>query len=89
MKKISSKMKTTTIDPNRIRVRDPLMLRLINGATKSGAHKTREPEELPWTCRQCSHEYAGKDAGDGFCSDTCMKQYDAELTNQGEDDGTT
>lgn len=32
------------VDPNKLKVRDPLMVRLINGATKGGPQRDRKKE---------------------------------------------
>lgn len=40
-----------TIDPNTIRVRDSLMVELINGATKSGVHTDKRKESNKYSCR--------------------------------------
>jgi hypothetical protein len=37
-------VKTERIDPNQLKVRDPLILALINGATKAGVQKDRKKE---------------------------------------------
>jgi hypothetical protein len=40
------------IDPNKVKTRDPLMVAIINGATKSGTHKDRRKEANRKRCRQ-------------------------------------
>lgn len=46
-------MKTpTTIDPNRLKVRDPLMVRIINGITKAGVQVDRKKEQNRRACRK-------------------------------------
>lgn len=40
------------IDPNEIRVRDELLMRLINGATKSGVHCDRKKHNSKNECRK-------------------------------------
>lgn len=74
----------TKINPNKLKGRDPLMVRLINGATKSGFHKQDRREEKEFVCRECFGEYRGADAGDGFCSDQCSRDYDRGLTGAEE-----
>lgn len=44
--------KPKTINPNRLKVRDPLMVKLINGHTKAGVQKDRRKEENKTTCRE-------------------------------------
>lgn len=41
----------TTIDPNALRTRDYALVALINGATKSGAHRDRRHEANRKACR--------------------------------------
>jgi hypothetical protein len=46
-------MKTpAAIDPNRIKVRDALMVALINGVTKSGVQKDQKKERNRRECRR-------------------------------------
>jgi major membrane immunogen (membrane-anchored lipoprotein) len=40
------------INPNKIKVRDPLMVRLITGATKSGKHLDRKRQANKHACRR-------------------------------------
>lgn len=40
-----------TIDPNKIKTSDPLILALIAGATKSGAHRNRKKDADRKACR--------------------------------------
>ncbi len=40
------------IDPNKVKTRDPLMVAIINGATKSGTHKDRRRERNRNECRR-------------------------------------
>lgn len=40
-----------TIDPNLLKTRDQLMVRLIQGATKSGVQKDRKKEASRRACR--------------------------------------
>lgn len=44
--------KPKKIDPNQVKVRDHLMVRLIQGATKGGAHKDRKKETSRKECRK-------------------------------------
>lgn len=80
-----------TINPNRIKTRDPLMLRLIQGATKAGvtknerreADKYRCRESVGEVCRQCfcpEEEFIPTSFPDGFCSDTCKEKYEDEVS---------
>jgi len=43
-----------SIDPNRIVTRDDLVVRLINGATKSGIHVDRKKKQNKEKCRKAS-----------------------------------
>lgn len=45
------KGKKVTIDPNEIRVRDELLMALINGATKGGVQKDKKKESSKKKCR--------------------------------------
>lgn len=45
-----------TISHHDIKTRDPLMVRLINGATKSGVHKDRKKERSRRSCRDWKKE---------------------------------
>jgi hypothetical protein len=45
-------METQTIDPNRIPVRDYLLLALINGATKATIHRDKRREASKKACRR-------------------------------------
>ena len=40
------------IDPNKVKTRDPLMVKIINGATKGGVQKDRRKEENKSACRR-------------------------------------
>jgi hypothetical protein len=42
----------TKIDPNKLKTRDHLMVRLINGATKAGVQKDRRKEASKRACRK-------------------------------------
>jgi hypothetical protein len=50
--------KPQRINPNTIRVRDLALVRLINGATKGGAHVDRRREQARRACRKriCSDD---------------------------------
>ena len=48
---MSKKEKKVTIDPNEIRVRDELLMALINGATKGGVQKDKKKEDSKKKCR--------------------------------------
>lgn len=50
--------KSITIDPNEIKVRDSLMVALINGATKGGVQQDRRREASRKACRG---RYKGED----------------------------
>jgi hypothetical protein len=52
MKKPKKKPKCPKIDPNQIKTRDELMVRLINGATKSGPQEDRRKEASKNACRE-------------------------------------
>ncbi len=39
------------LNPNTIRARDYLLVALIKGATKAGAHQDRRKEASRWACR--------------------------------------
>ena len=45
-------MSGTRRRPKRIRVRDPLMVRVINGATKAGVHVDRRKQQSKEACRK-------------------------------------
>lgn len=74
----------------RIKTRDHLMVKVINGATKSGVHldkkkeanklKAREKIQSTGNCLQCSFPlYPDSSeqslAEEGFCSFTCMEYF--------------
>jgi hypothetical protein len=40
------------IDPNKLKVRDPLMVKIINGATKAGVQKDQKKEAAKKACRK-------------------------------------
>lgn len=40
------------IDPNEIKTRDPLMVSIINGATKGGIQKDKKKEDDKKKCRE-------------------------------------
>jgi hypothetical protein len=40
------------IDPNKLKTRDHLMVLVINGATKGGAHKDQKKEQDRKACRK-------------------------------------
>ena len=44
--------KMFSIDPNAIKVRDPLMLLLIGGATKAATHTDRKKQDNKMKCRR-------------------------------------
>jgi len=46
----------TVIDPNKIKVRDRLLTRLILGATKGGPQQDRRKEANKKACRTKTHE---------------------------------
>ena len=48
------------IDPNEIRIRDELLMRLINGATKSGTHKDRKKHDNKNECRNWKKNNKGE-----------------------------
>ncbi len=87
------KKKTPTkIDPNALKTRDPLIQKLIGGATKAGVQKDKKKEASKTACRddvervcmQCNNllsEGVYTDTPDGFCSDYCMEAYNNELTD--------
>jgi hypothetical protein len=50
-------------------------VRAAVAALRTGDHLV----EAKSTCRQCFEEYPKSKADDGFCSDSCAKQYDREL----------
>lgn len=64
---------------SRIKTRDPLMVRLINGVTKGGAHKDRKKEEdknaarssvdLAAVCPECGIELLDNELVFGLCTD--------------------
>ena len=41
-----------TIDPNEIKVRDPLMVQIINGITKAGYHENKKKRASKYACRK-------------------------------------
>jgi hypothetical protein len=41
-----------TIDPNEIRVRDQLMVQIINGVTKAGYHENKKKRASKYACRK-------------------------------------
>jgi hypothetical protein len=43
-------------------------------------------EEEPLTCRGCYGDYYTQEIDDGFCSDTCMKQFDKEYGGEAEEE---
>lgn len=43
------------IDPNKVKTRDHLMVRVINGATKAGVQKDRRKETDRRSCRDWRH----------------------------------
>lgn len=45
-------MKKTAINPNDVKTRDWALVRLINGATKGGAHKDRKKDANKRECRK-------------------------------------
>lgn len=47
-----AKASKDTIDPRTIRTRDPLMVAVINGATKAGVHRDRRKDENRRACRK-------------------------------------
>ena len=44
-------LRVTRIDPNRVKTRDPLMVRLIQGATKAGVQTDRRKAQNKAACR--------------------------------------
>lgn len=46
----------TKIDPNKIKVRDQLLLKIINGATKAGVEKDQKKEASKQACRKVNEE---------------------------------
>ncbi len=58
--------------------RDALMVKLINGATKSGAHKDHKKEEdrlaaredvdISQLCKVCREEFEDKSVTEGICA---------------------
>lgn len=46
-----------TINPNKIKVRDPLMVAIIKGATKSGKHIDRKRQANKHACRKNNRLY--------------------------------
>lgn len=50
-----------------------------------GQNPTRIPK-TPDICQQCFQEYTHGSYNDGFCSDDCLKRYEAELMGEEEDD---
>lgn len=51
-----AKKKKNRIDPNEIKTRDPLLVALINGATKSGVQKDEKKEASRKKCREKDFE---------------------------------
>jgi len=51
---------TERVNPNELKTRDPLLLALINGATKSGVQKDRRKERNRRECRD-RRKYAEDD----------------------------
>lgn len=51
------------INPNRLKVRDPLMLKLLRGATKSGAHKDKKKEASRDACRGAREDTEDREDG--------------------------
>jgi hypothetical protein len=45
-------VKKATIKPNELKVRDPLMVKVINGATKASVHTDRKREQKRTACRK-------------------------------------
>lgn len=41
-----------SIDPNEIKVRDPLMVQIINGITKAGYHENKKKRASKYACRK-------------------------------------
>ncbi len=93
---MSRKKKTPTkINPNTLKIRDPLIQKLIGGATKAGVQKDKKKEANKKTCRenvdpvcnQCGSPFSdgiNSDNHDGFCSERCMEIYN-ELCYSDED----
>lgn len=48
---MSKKDEKVTIDPNEIKIRDELLMALINGATKGGVQKDQKKENSRKKCR--------------------------------------
>jgi hypothetical protein len=71
-----------------LKIRDHLMVKLINGATKASVEADAKKESdrlacreepLPALCKECFTEYADDD---GFCSDYCMNEYDKAMNGE-------
>lgn len=92
MKKSKTKL---TIKHTDIKTRDHLLVKLLKGATKGGAHTDRkkqankkearqtvEVDEDVESCRQCGfpiRDGITTSKPDGFCSDSCMDFYNEQL----------
>lgn len=54
---------------------------------KKGQSPTRIPKTVS-TCQECFQDYEHGNYSDGFCSDTCLEQYEKELMGENEEDDT-
>lgn len=53
---------------------------------------SKKPGGIPKTvdvCQQCFQEFEHGSYNDGFCSDTCLKQYEKEIAGEEEEDDDT
>ena len=54
-------LRVMRIDPNRVKTRDPLMVRLIQGATKAGVQTDRRKAQNKAACRGAMKASARKE----------------------------